>query len=168
MKFLIESLLVYDHSCSSSCTNFAMITMVGAGGLGKTTLAQVVFQDQRVKGHFDLCCWVYMRVWWFECGHHGKSAPRRHYFGGVPFRLEWWITDAPGHKSTAWSETSNCVGWFVDSQKLGLTRGDDLYFPCRQMQSSCNYNWSGCCKIIESISVVYVGTFGFWTLLGLI
>ncbi|XP_038702599.1 putative disease resistance protein RGA3 [Tripterygium wilfordii] len=48
-KFLLDPIMGGDIS---------MIPIVGIGGLGKTTLAKVLYNDERVDKHFDVKIWV--------------------------------------------------------------------------------------------------------------
>uniref|UniRef100_A0A8R7PUI4 Disease resistance protein RGA3 n=2 Tax=Triticum urartu TaxID=4572 RepID=A0A8R7PUI4_TRIUA len=51
--------LMLSDNGHSSC-NVCVIPVVGMGGLGKTTLMQMVYNDDRVKEHFELRIWIYV------------------------------------------------------------------------------------------------------------
>ncbi|KAJ9543895.1 hypothetical protein OSB04_023602, partial [Centaurea solstitialis] len=51
---LLEKLLE-NESCSE---NVSVVSIVGLGGIGKTTLARVLYNEKKVKDHFELMAWV--------------------------------------------------------------------------------------------------------------
>ncbi|PWA67356.1 NBS-LRR resistance-like protein [Artemisia annua] len=47
--------LLSDEQCDE---NFSIVPIVGMGGIGKTTLARLLYDDQQVKDRFELKAWV--------------------------------------------------------------------------------------------------------------
>ncbi|KAB2604112.1 disease resistance RPP13-like protein 1 [Pyrus ussuriensis x Pyrus communis] len=55
-KEKLKALLLLSDNESSS--NFSVVPVVGMGGVGKTTLAQLLYNDEQVKELFDTNAWV--------------------------------------------------------------------------------------------------------------
>ncbi|KAJ1275987.1 hypothetical protein BS78_05G179500 [Paspalum vaginatum] len=50
----------------SAAQNLSVLAIVGNGGVGKTTLAAVVYNDPVVRGHFDKALWLHVSVYFNE------------------------------------------------------------------------------------------------------
>jgi len=47
-----------SNSGTNRSNNLGVVTILGMGGVGKTTLAQLVNDDEKVEQHFDLKAWI--------------------------------------------------------------------------------------------------------------
>ncbi|XP_030493802.2 putative disease resistance protein At1g50180 [Cannabis sativa] len=50
----LESQLIYGQSCRS------VLSIIGMAGLGKTTLAKMIYHSNGIKNNFDCCAWIYV------------------------------------------------------------------------------------------------------------
>ncbi|XP_045826901.1 putative disease resistance RPP13-like protein 1 isoform X1 [Trifolium pratense] len=56
-KDRLINMLISDRGTSRN-NNLGVVAILGMGGVGKTTLAQLVYNDENVEKHFDLKAWV--------------------------------------------------------------------------------------------------------------
>ncbi|RWR91855.1 putative disease resistance protein RGA3 [Cinnamomum micranthum f. kanehirae] len=56
----LVGLLTSDDDSSAANSGIQVVSICGMGGLGKTTLAQLAYKDERVVKHFEVKAWVYV------------------------------------------------------------------------------------------------------------
>ncbi|XP_058721433.1 putative disease resistance RPP13-like protein 1 [Vicia villosa] len=96
-KEKIISFLLLDNGSSSN--HAPIISIVGLGGMGKTTLAQLVYNEQEIQKSFELKAWVYVSTSFDifqltkEILEQFNSAPNGESLEILQRRLEETVTD---------------------------------------------------------------------------
>ena len=57
-KDIVQFLLSDESSRDDTDHGVSVVPIVGMGGVGKTTLAQMIYNDKRLESHFDMRIWV--------------------------------------------------------------------------------------------------------------
>ena len=57
-KDIVQFLLSDEASRDDTDHGVSVVPIVGMGGVGKTTLAQMIYNDKRLESHFDMRIWV--------------------------------------------------------------------------------------------------------------
>nr|GEW72197.1 disease resistance protein [Tanacetum cinerariifolium] len=59
-KMIVDNICNQDIGIRHDDDDVRVYAIWGMGGIGKTTLAQYVYNHETVKTHFELKCWVYV------------------------------------------------------------------------------------------------------------
>ncbi|CAL4900371.1 unnamed protein product [Urochloa decumbens] len=57
-RLLVDMLVKEDRTNTKSNSNIKVVAIVGVGGIGKTTLAQMIFNNETIKDKFDIKIWL--------------------------------------------------------------------------------------------------------------
>ncbi|PNX63248.1 CC-NBS-LRR resistance protein [Trifolium pratense] len=97
-----EEIIKFLLSDNDGSNRVPVLSIVGLGGMGKTTLAEVVYNDDRIKEHFERIAWVYVSEY-FDAVRLTKEIISRCEFcsrfpslGQLPSLKELYISECDG------------------------------------------------------------------------
>ncbi|XP_027170520.1 putative disease resistance protein RGA3 [Coffea eugenioides] len=145
---------VLSKSSSQGRKGVQVISVVGAGGSGKTTLAQLLFNNDKVRNHFELRNWICVsdpfdqkRIAKAILENAGKSSQEseldpliqriKETFSGKRFLL---VLD------DVWTEDDSKWEPFQNSLKDGAPGSDSICQQIRGLVQEGGKNWAEKCK----------------------